>query len=136
MNLLLSRELLEGRSQFQRAFDETESAPRAWTPAVDVFENEREIVLQAELPGFKSDEIEIQVSGDALHLSGERAPQTILPCEQFHRLERRQGPFSRSFALRSFVDEANVSARLEDGVLTVRLPKKKVGARRILIERK
>src|SRR4028119_2218611 len=70
-----------------------DSAPRLWAPAVDVVESEREIVLHAELPGMKKEDIDIQITGDTLTLRGERQRETAQHGENFHRIERQYGAF-------------------------------------------
>jgi len=135
MSLLLSREMNDLRSQMRRLFDEVESPDRLWTPAVDVVENKDEIVLQAEIPGMSKEEIAIELHGDTLRLSGERKRQQVVDGEQFHRLERRYGTFSRAFQLQTPIDADRISATFENGILTLRLPKKQSGGpRQIEIE--
>jgi HSP20 family protein len=94
-----------------------------WTPAVDIFENpNHEIVLRAELPGLKREEIDIRVENHTLTLSGERKQEKDVKKESYHRVERSYGGFSRSFSLPNTVDTEKVSASFTDGVLTVTLP--------------
>ncbi len=115
-----------GRGQQTSARDGEGSAgnaPRLWAPVVDVVETETEIVLHAELPGMRKEEIDIQLSGDTLTLRGERQLQSATRGENFHRIERQYGAFQRTFGIETPIDAANVSASYEHGVLTVRLPK-------------
>ena len=116
-----------GRGQQSGAGDGESSAgngsPRLWAPVVDVVETETEIVLHAELPGMKKEEIDIQLSGDTLTLRGERQLQSANRGENFHRIERQYGAFQRTFGIETPVDAGAVSASYENGVLTVRLPK-------------
>jgi HSP20 family protein len=94
-----------------------------WTPPVDVFETkDHEIVLRAELPGLKREEIDIRVENSTLTLRGERKQEKEVTKENYHRIERAYGTFSRSFSLPSTVDTEKVSANFADGVLTVKLP--------------
>jgi HSP20 family protein len=102
---------------------EDENAARLWAPVVDVSETPDEIVLEAELPGMKKDEIDIQLNGDTLVLRGERKFEQTQRGEQFHRIERQYGAWQRSFQIEVPVDAQNVAANYEHGVLTVRLPK-------------
>lgn len=112
-----------------------ESAPRAWAPAVDVVENEREIVLQAELPGLKKEDIEIQLTGETLTIRGERAHASAEQSENFHRIERNYGAFGRAFEIETPIDANAVSASYDEGVLTVRLPKQeRIHSRQIPIQ--
>jgi HSP20 family protein len=112
-----------------------ENVPRTWAPAVDVVENETEIVLHAELPGMKKDEIDIQLTGDTLTIRGERKRTSTQRGENFHRIERQYGAFGRTFEIETPIDAAGVSASYEEGVLTVRLPKQQeVKSRQIEIQ--
>ena len=99
-----------------------------WTPPVDLYETASEFVLSAELPGLRRDEIEIHAEDTRIVIRGERtaAPGASghdIPCEQFHRIERGHGRFSRAFALPEAVDVDAVTADLKDGILTVTIPK-------------
>ena len=95
----------------------------AWVPVVDVYTNDQhELVLKAELPDMKEEEIEVTVEDNTLTLSGEKKLDTEITEEQFHRIERSYGAFARTFALPPTVDPAKVSAQYKAGVLTVRLP--------------
>jgi HSP20 family protein len=97
----------------------------AWVPVVDVYTNgQHELVLKAELPDMKEEEIEVTVEGNTLTLSGEEKLDTEVTEEQFHRIERSYGSFARTFALPPTVDPTNVSAQYKAGVLTVRLPRR------------
>ncbi len=96
-----------------------------WIPPVDIFENEKgEVVIKAELPGLRKEEIDLRVENNTLTIRGERKRQTEVKEEQYHRVERTYGSFSRSFALPGTVDNGRVSADYRDGVLTVVLPLK------------
>ena len=105
------------------------SAPGSWSPAVDLFETEAAYVLTAEVPGMTRDDLDLEIEGRRLVLSGRRKP----PGEggNFHRMERHHGPFRRAFELDHAVDPEDVRADLESGVLTVRLSKSGGGRRRI-----
>ena len=95
----------------------------AWVPAVDIYSNgQHELVLKAELPDMKEDEIELTVDNNTLTLRGERKLDTEITQERFHRIERSYGPFARTFALPPTVDAGKVSAEYKAGTLTVRLP--------------
>jgi HSP20 family protein len=95
----------------------------AWVPVVDVYTNgQHELVLKAELPDMKEEDIEVTVEGNTLTLSGEKKFDTEVTEDQFHRIERSHGSFGRTFALPPTVDTAKVSAQYKAGVLTVRLP--------------
>jgi HSP20 family protein len=95
----------------------------SWVPAVDIYSTgEHELVLKAELPEMKEQEIELTIEDDTLTLRGERKPDGEVAAEQFHRIERVYGPFARTFALPPTVDANKVRAEYKAGVLTIRLP--------------
>jgi HSP20 family protein len=95
----------------------------AWVPPVDIFENgSHELVLKAELPDMTREDIDITVDNGTLTIRGEKKLASEIKEEQFHRIERRYGTFSRSFSLPRTVDTAKVGAEYRNGVLTVRLP--------------
>ncbi len=95
----------------------------AWVPAVDIYSNgQHELVLKAELPDMKEEEIDLTVEDNTLTLRGERKFDPEVAEEQFHRIERSYGSFARTFALPPTVDAGKVSAQYKAGVLTVRLP--------------
>jgi HSP20 family protein len=94
-----------------------------WSPAVDIFEtSNHEIVLKAELPGLKREDIDIRVENNTLTLRGERKQESEVSKENFHRIERSYGAFSRSFTLPPTVDTEKVTANFADGLLTITLP--------------
>ena len=104
-----------------------------WVPPIDVHETADEYVVTAELPGLRQDDIQIQVSNGTLQLSGARR-EAGAPCEQYHRIERGHGGFSRAVHLPLPVDSDRVTADLRDGVLTVTCPKAAAAsARRIRV---
>jgi HSP20 family protein len=105
-----------GRSQ-------EELAPGSWVPAVDIYSTgDRELVIKAELPSMKEDEIELTVEGNTLTLRGDRKLETEVAKDQFHRIERSFGSFCRTFTLPPTVDAGKVTAAYNAGILTVRLP--------------
>jgi HSP20 family protein len=113
--------MLEG---FYARHQEQEDLTRgAWVPAVDIYSNgQHELVLKAELPDMKEQEIGLTVEDNTLTLRGERKLDTEVTEDQFHRIERNYGSFARTFALPPTVDAARVRAEYKAGVLTVRLP--------------
>jgi HSP20 family protein len=109
------------------AFTRMMSEPRAsrpWSPAVDIIETEDELVLKADLPDVKLQDIDVQVENETLTIKGERKFQQESKSQSFHRIERSYGQFVRSFSLPSMVDTEKVAADYRDGVLTVTLPKR------------
>jgi HSP20 family protein len=113
----------------QQRLDRFAPGPARWVPPIDVHETADEYVITAELPGLRQDDIHIQVSDGRLEISGERR-ELGLPCEQYHRVERGHGSFSRTFQLPLPVDGDRVTADLRDGVLTVICPKAAEGSAR------
>src|SRR5262245_11345832 len=94
-----------------------------WTPPVDIYQSgEHELVLKAELPDMTREDIDITVENGTLTIKGEKKLSSDVKEEQFHRLERRYGTFTRTFSLPQTVDTGKVAADYRHGVLTVRLP--------------
>jgi len=94
-----------------------------WVPPVDIYQNgDHEVVLKAELPDMTREDIDITVDNGTLNIRGEKKLSNEVKEEQFHRIERRYGSFSRSFSLPPMVDPTKVGADYKNGVLTVRLP--------------
>ena len=95
----------------------------SWVPPVDIFENEKkELVIKAELPDVRKEDVAVTVENNLLTLSGERKVDSEVKKEHYHRLERSFGSFSRSFSLPTTVDTGKIGADFRHGVLTVRLP--------------
>jgi len=94
-----------------------------WVPPVDIYENDsHEIVLSAELPGVKKEDLDLRVENNTLTIRGERKREQETTKDSYHRVERVYGTFSRSFALPSTVNTGEVNAEFRDGVLKVILP--------------
>jgi HSP20 family protein len=100
------------------------SSTTGWNPAVDIFETENEVVIKAELPGMEAKDIDIRLENNVLTLKGERHFSAETKEENYHRVEREYGTFSRSFSLPSAVKEDKIKADYKDGMLKVTLPKK------------
>ena len=94
-----------------------------WYPAVDIFDNDNEIVLKAELPGLNKEDIDIHVEENLLTLRGERKREEEIKEKGYFRSERAYGTFSRSFTLPATVAANKIGASYKDGILTVTLPK-------------
>lgn len=95
-----------------------------WQPSVDIYETEDSIVIKAELPDVEQKDIEVRIEDNTLTIKGERKHQGEVRKENYHRIERYFGAFQRSFSLPATVQQDNVSAACERGVLTINLPKK------------
>lgn len=102
----------------QQRLDPFAPGPAGWVPAVDLQETPDQYVLTAELPGLAREDVEIHLHDGRLTLSGVRRERGVA-CEQYHRVERGHGSFSRTFQLPLPVDADRVVADLRDGVLTV-----------------
>jgi HSP20 family protein len=124
------REFVQLQDRLNRAFadtahrnDEALLSSGSWLPPVDIYQNgEHELVLKAELPDLTREDIDITVDKGTLTIKGEKKLSTEVKEEQFHRIERQYGAFSRSFSLPSSVDPSRVAADYKNGVLTVKMP--------------
>ncbi len=95
-----------------------------WTPKVDIYETDKAYVLNAELPGLTKDQIDIDVNDNTLTLKGEKKFEEKVEKDNYVRVERSYGNFSRSFVLSDDVDTEGITANYKEGVLEVTLPKK------------
>jgi HSP20 family protein len=104
---------------------QTEAFAQGWVPAVDIFETEsHEVVIKAELPDVRKEDIGVTVENNVLTLTGVRKQEEASGRGKYQRIERRFGSFSRSFTLPTSVDSGQIAASYKDGVLTVRLPRR------------
>ncbi|MEZ0284825.1 MAG: Hsp20/alpha crystallin family protein [Thermoleophilia bacterium] len=99
------------------------SLPRRWAPASDVVETDDAIVITAELPGVKDEDVAITVENGVLRISGERRLEHETEDDRYHRLERSYGGFERTFPLPPSVDEDDINAGIAYGVLKISIPK-------------
>lgn len=128
--LQLMRELAVMQERMNRAWcgvqqRRPEEATRrgSWTPAVDIYQpNDSEIVVKAELPGLRREDIDVTVEQGTLTIRGQRRREDAVAEQAYHRVERSYGSFARSFTLPATVDASGVRADYRDGMLTVRLP--------------
>lgn len=93
------------------------------SPSVDIYEEEGEMVVKADLPGIAKDDLNVAITENALTITGEKRKEEKVDKKNYHRLERSCGSFSRSFRLPDNVDPDKAKASFKDGVLEVRLPK-------------
>ena len=119
------REFAQLQNRINRAFsdayrtDEGLMTSGNWVPPVDIYQNgDHEVVLKAELPDMTREDIDITVDNGTLTVRGEKKFSNEVKEEQFHRIERRYGSFSRSFSLPPTVDTSKVAADYRNGVLT------------------
>lgn len=95
-----------------------------WAPSCDVFENDNSIMIKAELPGLKREDVKVTIENNVLTLRGERKFEEDVKRENYHRVERSYGEFMRSFTLPNYVDVAKINAEFKDGMLNLTLPKR------------
>ena len=96
---------------------------RRWVPAMDLVEDNDDLVLRADLPGLSEDDVDIEVKDGVLTVSGERKTEEKKEEEGYYRVERAFGSFSRSLTLPDGIDPEQVKAEFDNGVLEVRIPK-------------
>jgi len=134
MNTLVRWEPFRGISSLQEQFNrlfENRFAPgteeqtlTAWAPAVDVYETENELVIKADLPQMPEKDLDVRVENNMLTIRGERKFEQKVKEENYLRMERAYGSFSRSFSLPNTVNTEAIQAEYKEGVLTVTLPKR------------
>jgi len=111
---------------FNEAFDRSsdESSITTWAPAVDIFETEHELVVKADLPDIKPEELDIRVENNILTIRGERKFEKQVNENNYLRVERAYGSFSRSFSLANTVNSDAIKAEYKDGGLKLTIPKR------------
>jgi HSP20 family protein len=126
----IARELAQLEEQMDRAFERAFATSRrlpgvvdAWRPALDVLETERSIVLRVELAGVSVDEVRVVVDGEYVQISGRRTLSRAGQNQRHLLIELPQGPFERVLRMRAPYDADGVAAKLENGILTVELPR-------------
>jgi len=117
------------QNQINRLFNETfdrseEGSLTPWAPAVDIYETEQELVVKADLPDVKPEDLDIRVENNVLTIRGERKFEKKVSEDKYLRVERAYGSFSRSFSLASTVNTEAIKADYKDGVLTLTIPKR------------
>ncbi len=106
----------------------------AWNPSVDIYENKDQIILEAELPGMNREDFDLTIENNVITLRGERRFEKQDDADNYHRVERAYGSFTRSFTLPQTVSGEGAAAEYRNGVLRVTLPKREeTKARRIEI---
>jgi len=126
------RDLVSLREKMNRLFEdavtshgeEKDLVTSSWAPAVDIYEDENELVLTAEVPGIEEKDIEIKLEDNTLSIHGERKMEKETKEENYHRLERAYGSFYRSFTLPNYIDQEKIQAQHENGILKITMPKK------------
>lgn len=116
-------EMTELRSRFDRLFEElNRGGEQAWRPAIDVVRKNDDLLLRADVPGIKPDEVKIEIEDDVLTVSGQHEDTKEEKDGNYVRRERRSGSFSRSLALPQGVDAKKIKATTHDGVVEVTIP--------------
>ncbi|RLB06056.1 MAG: Hsp20/alpha crystallin family protein [Deltaproteobacteria bacterium] len=124
------KDLMALQEKMNRLFEETfsrgpqEEEIGVWSPPVDILERGDEVILKMEVPEVDQKDIDIKMEGNILTIKGERKLEEGTRREDYHRLERPYGKFSRSFSLPNTVDQGKVKATYKDGILRLILPKK------------
>ena len=103
--------------------DDQSDSLGSWSPVVDIFDKGGEVVIYAELPGIKKEDIDVRVENNVLTIRGKKDRREEVKEEGYFRAERTYGAFSRSFSLPTTVEVGKIGADYRDGVLTLRLPK-------------
>jgi HSP20 family protein len=118
------------QEQFNRLFHEAfersseEANLTTWAPAVDIYETEHELVVKADVPDIQPEELDIRVENNILTIRGERKFEKKVNEENYLRVERSYGSFSRSFSLANTVNSEAIQADYKNGVLTLSIPKR------------
>jgi HSP20 family protein len=118
------------QEQINRLFNQTfgatseEGSITTWAPAVDIFETEHELVVKADLPDVKPEDLDIRVENNILTIRGERKFEKKVDEKNYLRVERAYGAFSRSFSLANTVNSEAIKADYKNGVLTLTIPKR------------
>ena len=116
-------ELSELRTRFDRVFEEFGNGrEHVWTPSIDVVRDDDKLVMHADVPGIKPEEVKIEIEDDVLTVSGSHEESKEEKGKHYVRRERRYGSFSRSVALPAGVDAKQIEAKTHDGVVEVTIP--------------
>lgn len=107
-----------------REMDIENASCGSWSPSVNILEKEDAIVITADLPGLKAEDVEVTIENSVLTIKGERTLEEASEGETYHRVERSYGSFERSFKVPSSVDPKKIEARFVNGEMTVNLPKR------------
>jgi HSP20 family protein len=122
---LAAMEIERLNRMFESAFSGEPLAGGTWMPPVDIYETpEKDVVVKVDLPDMKREGIKVTFENNVLSIEGDRQLATDIERERFHRIERGYGAFRRSFTLPATVDASRVDASYQDGVLTVKLPRR------------
>ena len=118
-----------------RTFDDEGIARGSWQPSVDIYENKDQIVLEAELPGMNREDFDLSIENNVITLRGERRFEKKEDTDNYHRVERAYGSFTRSFTMPNTITGEGATADYRNGVLRVTIPKREdTKARRIEVK--
>jgi HSP20 family protein len=106
------------------AFSEETYPLTTWVPACDIYETDKEIVVKAEIPGLRKEDVFVSLENNVLTIRGERKFADEVKRENYHRVERSYGEFLRSFTLPAFIEPDKILAEFKDGLLWIFLPKR------------
>jgi len=126
------RDLVTLREKMNRLFEDAATSrgeekdliSSSWSPSVDIYEDEHQLVLMAEVPGISEKDVEVKIEDNLLSIRGERKMEKETKEENYHRIERAYGTFLRSFTLPNYIDQDKIRAEHENGVLKITMPKK------------
>lgn len=124
------RDLMELQHRINRLFEETSRGGReeltrtVWSPSVDIYEEPAAIVIEADLPGMSKDQVTVNLKNNVLTIQGERKLEHEEKRDNYHRIERAYGSFTRSFTIPSNINTEQIEAEFKDGVLRIQLPKR------------
>ncbi|MGE5708023.1 MAG: Hsp20/alpha crystallin family protein [Bacteroidota bacterium] len=121
---LINRTMREMGQDLDRLYYEDSTETTFWSPKVNISETPEQVIISADLPGIKQDDLSIHMEGNNLVLKGERKPETLGEGEHTHRVEKQYGAFQRSFSLPMTVQRDAIKASLKDGVLRINIPKR------------
>ncbi len=135
------REMMSMRENIDRFFDEPFTLRSVSTsvfhPSVDIRETKNELVIEANLPGVKEEDVDVQIEDDKLVIRGERKHSSETKKEDYYHMESSYGSFSRVIGLPSYVDASRADAEVKDGILEVRIPKvEEKKSKKIMVKRK
>lgn len=123
----LEEEMDEMLDRFERAFGMPMRRPlietRGWGPLVEMVDKKDEVLLRAELPGVKKEDIRVSVTGDLLTIEGERKQEAEIKEEDYYCCERSYGKFYREITLPAGINREKISSQYKDGVLEIHMPK-------------
>ncbi len=135
------KDLMALQERMNRLFEETfsrgspEAEAGSWSPPVDILEKGEEVILKMEIPEVDQEDMDIKIEGNVLTIKGERKLEEGTTKDDYHKLERPHGWFSRSFSIPNTIDPGKVKASYKDGILRVTLPKKEeTKPRQIMVE--